>query len=195
MVAVPTKYCSMLVGRKSLCSCFPHATWSNPGSHRCSGCCCLPWVSPGLRHHPVTHPRCSLGTAPAEHKSPAAPLPTQPLWASQVALGTCVLGPCPGCPVKPLSQWGQPHGCPPSLPAVGGVGPSPPPRAPCLSPHSLSSLGVLSPRHLGCLPFRKRGGGKEWANFFHVYNRAEECFCFMAAVIACRGKSFLTGLL
>lgn len=61
---------------------------------------------------------------------------------------------------KPLPRRGQPQGCPPSLPAAGGVGAGLPPRAPCPSPPSFSSLGVLSPRHLVCLPFRNQGAGE-----------------------------------
>jgi len=108
----------------------------------------------------------------------------QPLPASPVAPGTCVLEPCIGSSVEPLLWWGQLHGCPCSLSAAGGAGPALPPVAPCLSPWSFSSLEVSLPRCLGCLPFRNRGGGNEQANFFHVYNRVEECFWFMAAVIA-----------
>lgn len=34
------------------------------------------------------------------------------------------------------------------------------------------------------LPVRNQGGGKEQAHFFDIYNQAQECFCFMATVIA-----------
>lgn len=75
----------------------------------------------------------------------------------------------------------------PSLSASEGVGPGLPPQASCPSSQSVSFMEVLLPRRIGCLPtfpLETRKGGKEQANSFHVYNRAQECFCFMATVIA-----------
>lgn len=164
------------------------AAWSIPRPHTCSGCCCLPWIWPGVGHHPIVHPQCSLCRGLAECKSTVAPTPALPApvgisgGPGHLCFGTVswLLGEAPAS-MGSATQL-------PSLSACcgrSGTGSAAPGTLPV--PSILFFLvGVVAevpwlPSHL---PFRNQGGGEEQANFFHVYNRAQECFCFMATVIA-----------
>jgi len=78
-VAAPAECCGMSVDGKPLPFCFPHALWSIPRLHACSGCCCLCGFGPLSGTIPSLALDALRGAAvPAQCKSPAAPTPAPP---------------------------------------------------------------------------------------------------------------------